>query len=150
MDAYDFRVLCNASAFSTESMLASASFSGVANSNSMERDIALMIRGEVGALLGEIIYEVTNDLFPGANTEREISSELFRNKVCEAFTRITDKRALDTGITPDQLPNRGTLGNAFRFWGILVSSKLNEALDIDDPVDFPEFDELFGGSNSGL
>ena len=44
MDAYDFRVLCNASAFSTESMLASASFSGVANSNSMERDIALMIR----------------------------------------------------------------------------------------------------------
>lgn len=148
MDAYDFRMLCNASAFSTESMLASASFS--TGSNSEERDIALMIRGEVGALLNEIIYEVTNDLFPKSNTEREISSELFRNKVCEAFTRITDKRARDTGITSDQLPNRGTLGNAFRFWGILVSSKLNEALDVDDPVDFPEFDELFGGSNSGL
>ena len=36
MDAYDFRVLCNASAFSTESMLAAASFSGDVNSNPMK------------------------------------------------------------------------------------------------------------------
>ena len=150
MDAYDFKELCNASAFSTESMLAAASFSTGLDSDFGKRNMALMIRGEVGALLNEIIYEVTNDLFPDPNTEREISNLLFRNKVCEAFTRITDKRAQDTGITPDQLPNRGTLGNAFRFWGILVSSKLNEALEVDDPTDFPELDELFGESNSGL
>ena len=150
MDAYSFRELCNASAFSTESMLAAASFSTGPDSNPGKRGISLMIRGEVGALLNEIIYEVTNDLFPDPNTEREISNLLFRNKVCEAFTRITDKRAQDTGITPDLLPNRGTLGNAFRFWGILVSSKLNEALEVDDPTDFPELDELFGESNSGL
>lgn len=61
MDAYDFRALCYAAAFATETQYSSYSYD--IGDSSAKRQLAFMLRGEVSSLLEEVIYGLINEFF---------------------------------------------------------------------------------------